>query len=259
MGRLRFAPVATGYVAVVALLTVASRLPAYRSDLLSFVALAATLPTGLAYPLLALVPRHLGWYALPALALLNALVLRRLRRLLPRDPVARGVEDRLHRALVAIGVKVTPMARAGPRRTRGLLLRDVPIVYPQLVGVVGDRWREAGLRVRRQEEPLALRGYDAQGYEFSLEPGPGVFGDAVLTVTAPASRHRAFAAGLAAGGLPGMAAGLTATYPALLVTGCAALVGGLACLAAPHTRSFGRGMLLGGLPALLILWLYGTA
>ena len=52
MGRPRFAPVAAGYVAVVALLTVASRLPAYPSDLLSFAALAATLPVGLRHLLL---------------------------------------------------------------------------------------------------------------------------------------------------------------------------------------------------------------
>jgi hypothetical protein len=258
MGRLRFAPVATGYVAVVALVTVASRLPAYPSDLLSFAALAATLPTGLLFPLLALVPHHLGWYALPLLALLNAFVLRGLRRLVPGDPVARGVEERLHRALVAIGLTVTPMAQPGRPRRRSLLLRDVPIDYPRLVGVCRDRWREAGLRVREQVEPLGLWGYDAQRYAFTLEPGPGVFGDAILTVTAPLSRHRAFAVGLVAGGVPAMLAAVTATYPALLVTGCGALIGGLACLVTPRTRSFGRGLLLGGTPALVVLLLYGT-
>ena len=258
MGRLRFAPVATGYVAVVALFTVASRLPAYASDLLSFAALAATLPTGLLFPLLALLPHRLGWYALPVLALVNAFVLRGLRRLLPRDAVARGVEERLHHALVTIGLTVTPMAHAGRPRARSLLLRDVPIDYPRLVGVCRDRWREAGLRVRQQDEPLGLRGHDAQRYAFTLEPGPGVFGDAILTVTAPPSRHRAFAAGLAAGGVPVTVAGVTAAYPALLLTGCGALIGGLACLVTPRTRSFGRGLLLGGAPALVVLLLYGT-
>jgi hypothetical protein len=253
MGRVRFAPVATGYVVVVALLTVASRLPAYRSDLVGFVAVAATLPAGLVYPVLALVPHHLGWYALPLVALLNAFVLRRLRT---RD---RRVEDRLHRALVATGVKVTPMAQPGRRRQRSLLLRDVPIVYPQFVGVFRERWVEAGLRVRQQDEPLVLRGRDTEGYEFAVEPGPGVFGDALLSVTAPPSRHRAFAAGLTTGGVPCLVAALTEAYAGLLLIGCGALVGGLACLAGPRARAFGRGLLTGGGPALVVLLLYGLA
>ncbi len=259
MRRLPFAPVATLYVAAVAALTVVSRLPCCSGDLAAFVALALTMPAGLLYPLAALVPDHLGWYALPLLAVLNAVALRRLRRVLPRDPVARNVESRLHGALISTGLAVTPMAHAGRRRERSLLLRDVPIAYPQLVGVYRDLWQEAGLRVRQRPEPLALRAYDAEGYEFSLEAGPGVFGDAVLRVTAPPAGRGVFVAGLAAGGVPCLVAALSATYPALLLTGCGALVLGLSCLTAPRARAFGGGLLLGGVPALLVLWLYGTA
>lgn len=251
MGRLRFAPVATGYVVVVALLTVAARLSPHQRDLIAFVAVAATLPTGLVHPLLGLVPLHLGWYALPLLALVNAFVLRRVRT------PDRDVEDRLHRALVATGVKTTPMVHPGGRRQRSLLLRDVPIVYPQFVGVFREGWAEAGLRVRQQDEPLELRGYDTEGYEFAVTAGPGVFGDAVLTVTAPPGRHRAFAAGLVAGGAPCLVAALTEAYAGLLLIGLGALVGGLACLAGPRARAFGRGLLTGGLPALVVLLLYG--
>ena len=253
MGRVRFAPVATGYVVGVALLTVASRLPAYESDLLGFAAVAVTLPTGLVYPLLALVPQHLGWYGLPLVALVNAFVLRRMRF---RD---HRIEDRLHRALVATGVKTTPMAQPEWRRQRSLLLRDIPIVYPQFVGVVHERWTEAGIRVRQEDEPLGLRGTDTEGYEFAMKPGPGVFGDAVLTVTAPARGHRAFLTGLVTAGAPGLVAALTEAYGGLLLIGGAALVGGLACLAGPRARAFGRGLLTGGVPALVVLLLYGFA
>jgi hypothetical protein len=259
MRRLRFAPVASLYVAVVALLTVASRLPSYPRDLLSFVAVALTMPAGLGYPLLALVPRHLGWYALPALAVLNAFLVRGLARALPRDPVERGVEERLQEALVSTRLPVTPMARAGTGRERSLLLRDVPIVYPQLVGVYRELWQGSGLRVQERAEPVGLRAHDAAGYEFTLEPGPGVFGDAILRVAAPPARHGLFAAGLVTGGVPCVVAALSAAYPALLLTGCAALLGGLSCLAPSRTRAFGRGVLLGGVPALIVLLLYGTA
>lgn len=259
MRRLPFAAAAILYAAAVAMLTVVSRLPSTSSDLPAFLALALTLPAGLLYPLLAGVPDHLGWYALPLLAVLNAFALRLLRRLLPGDPVAGAVEGRLHDALVATRLKVTPMAQAGRRRERGLLLRDVPIEYPRLVGVYRDLWQEAGLRVRQQPEPLALRAYDAEGYEFSLEAGPGVFGDAVLRVAAPPAGRRVFLAGLATGGVPCLVAALSAAYPALLLTGCGALVLGVACLVAPRTRAFGGGLLLGGVPALLVLLLYGAA
>jgi hypothetical protein len=264
MPRLRFAPVATVYVAVVALLTVAGRLPSYPGDLAAFVALALTLPAGLLHPLLALVPErvgwpeHLGWYALPLLALLNAFLLRLLRRIAPRDPVARAVENRLHSALVATRLPVTPMARPGHGRERSLLLRDVPIEFPKLVGVYRELWRDSGLRVQERPEPLALQAYDAEGYEFSLEAGPGVFGDAVLRVAAPPPGRRVFAAGLATGGVPCAVAAVVAAYPMLLLTGCLALIGGLACLATPRTRAFGRGLLLGGVPALAVLLLYGA-
>lgn len=259
MRRPPFAAVAALYVAVVAMLTILSRLPSYSSDLAAFVALALTMPAGLLYPLLALVPDHLGWHALPLLALLDAFVLRLLHRLLPGDPVVREVENRLHGALVATRLKVTPMAHAGRRRERSLLLRDVPIDYPRLVGVYRDLWQGDGLRVRQQAEPLAVRAYDAEGYEFSLEAGPGVFGDAVLRVAAPPAGRRVFLAGLAAGGGPGLVAALSATYPALLLTGSGALVLGLSCLAVPRTRAFGGGLLLGGVPALVVLLLYGRA
>ncbi|GAA3345739.1 hypothetical protein GCM10020358_53910 [Amorphoplanes nipponensis] len=259
MPRLPFAPVAAGYVAVVALLTVAGRLAPRHADLAAFVALAATLPTGLLYPLLALIPDHHGWYALPLLAAGNAFVLRSLRRAVPRDPVARGVEDRLHLALVSTRLAVTPMMRPGRRRERSLLLRDVPIEFPRLVGVYRDLWHDAGLRVRQQQEPLALRAYDREGYEFSLEAGPGVFGDAILRVAAPPGRRWAFVAGLATGAVPCVTAALSATYPALLLTGCGALVGGLACLVVPRTRAFGRGLLTGGVPALAVLLVYAAA
>ncbi|MEU8228769.1 hypothetical protein AB0C12_04085 [Actinoplanes sp. NPDC048967] len=259
MRRLRFAPVATCYVIVVALLTLAGRRWSPYADLAVFVAVVLTMPAGLLSPLLALVPDHLGWYALPLLAVLNAFVLRGLSRVLPRDPIARGVENRLHSALVSTRLKVTPMLHSGRRRERSLLLRDVPIAYPQLVGVYHELWRDSGLRVREVPEPLALRAYDGEGYAFSLEAGPGVFGDAVLTVAPPAGRRWGFAAGLVAGGVPGAIAAVSAAYPALLLTGCGALVGGLACLTVPRTRAFGRGLLLGGGPALAVLLLYGTA
>ena len=259
MRRLRFAPVTSGYVACVVLLTVAGRAPSAHADLAAFVAVLLTMPAALVLPVLALVPDHLGWYALPLVALLNAFVLRRLHRVLPRDPAAAGVEDRLHSALVSTGLAVTPMAQAGPRRTRSLLLRDVPIAYPQLMGVYGDLWRESGLRVEQMSEPPALRAYDGEGYEFSLRAGPGYFGDAILTVAAPPVRRRAVVAGLAVGAVPCVAAALSEAYPVLLLTGCGALVGGLACLAAPRTRGFGRGLLAGGVPALVVLLLYGPA
>lgn len=259
MHRLRFVPAAALYVAVVTMLTIVARWPSSSADLAAFVAVALTMPAGLLYPLLALVPDHLGWHAVPLLAVLNAGTLRLLHRLLPRDPVPREVEERLHHALVSTRLKVTPMAHAGRRAERSLLLRDVPIAYPQLVGVYHDLWRAAGLRVRQQAEPLALRAYDADGFEFSLEAGPGVFGDAVLRVAAPPGGRGVFVAGLAAGGVPCLAAALSATYPALLLTGCGALVLGLSCLAAPRTRAFGGGLLLGGGPALLVLLAYGAA
>jgi hypothetical protein len=259
MRRLRFAPVATCYVVVVALLTVAGRPSSSYADLAAFVAVVLTMPAGLLSPLLTLVPDHLGWYALPLLTVLNVFVLRLLIRILPRDPVARGVENRLHSALVSTRLKVTPMVHSGRRRERSLLLRDVPIAYPQLVGVYHDLWRDSGLRVREVPEPLELQAYDGEGYAFSLRAGPGVFGDAVLTVAPPAARRWRFAAGLVAGGVPCVVAALVAAYPALLLTGCGALVGGLACLTVPRTRAFGRGLLLGGGPALVVLLLYGTA
>lgn len=256
MRRVRFAPAATGYVAVVALLTFAGRSPSHHSDLAAFVALVLTLPAGLLHPL---IPEQFAWYAVPVLAVLNAFVLRALRRLVPRDPVLSGVENRLHSALVSTRLPVTPMAHAARRRERSLLLRDVPIEFPKLVAVYRDLWRDSGLRVRQESEPPALRADDPEGYRFSLEPGPGVFGDAVLTVAAPPAAHRGFLAGLVAGAAPAIVAAFTATYPALLLIGCGALVGGLSCLAAPRTRGFGRGLLLGGGPALLILLLYGGA
>ena len=259
MRRLRFAPVATCYVVVVVMLTIAGRLSLPYADLAMFVAVVLTMPAGLLSPLLALVPGHFGWYALPLLAVLNAFVVRLLIRVLPRDPVARDVENRLHSALVSTRLKVTPMMHAGSRRERSLLLRDVPIAYPQLVGVYHDLWRDSGLRVRELPEPLALQAYDGEGYAFSLRAGPGVFGDAVLTVAPPAARRWGFAAGLTAGGVPCVVAALSTAYLALLLTGCGALVGGLACLAAPRTRAFGRGLLLGGVPALAVLLLYGSA
>lgn len=258
MARLRFVPVATLYVAVVAMLTIAGRLSSYSADLAAFVALALTLPAGVLYPLLALVPDHRGWYALPLLAVLNAGVLRLLHRVLPRGPVAREVEHRLHHALISTRLPVTPMAHAGGRRERGLLLRDVPIAYPQLVAVYRDLWQAAGLRVRQQDEPMTLRAYDARGYEFSLEAGPGVFGDAVLRVAAPPAGRRVFAAGLAAGAVPGLVAALSAAYPALLLIGCGALILGLSCLVTPRTRVFGGGLLLGGGPALWVLLIFSA-
>ncbi|MET0495797.1 MAG: hypothetical protein ABW000_21940 [Actinoplanes sp.] len=107
---------------------------------------------------------------------------------------AAEVDDRLTRALLETGLTVTPMARGrgtvshesgGRCRRQSLLLRDVPIPFRQLVVLYRDLWQQTGLRVQERTEPLGLRAYDAEGYEFLLEEGPGYFGDAVLQVSSP--------------------------------------------------------------------------
>jgi hypothetical protein len=123
---------------------------------------------------------------------------------------AAQVDDRLIRALLETGLAVTPMARGrgtvrhedgGRCRRQSLLLRDVPIPFRQLVALYRDLWQQSGLRVQERAEPLGLRAYDAEGYEYLLEEGPGYFGDAVLQVSSPPAGSRARVGLLVAAGV----------------------------------------------------------
>jgi hypothetical protein len=265
---------------------------------LTTVALLLSLPAGLAYGPLGLllgfartvvagagvVLPVLSVLLVGALAVANAYVVRSLRRALAVDPASAGVQDRLARTLVGSGVAVTPMARRSERvRTdagevrleRSLDLRDLPMPYRELLGLFRAMWQQAGLRVQDRPDPPAVRAYDAQGYEFLVEPGP--YGEAVLQVASPPARERGFVAGALSGGVPSAVlfvlglAGLAGagpdghdplaygTYPLLgacLIAGLAGLVAGSMCLVAHRSRAFGKGLLLGGSPCVAVTLLY---
>jgi hypothetical protein len=258
---------------------------------LSTLALVLTLPTGFAYGPLSLVlarvqflPDVVNTAVITTLAAVNVIVLGWLRRALPADPAASGVEDRLARTLVGSGVTVTPMARKSERvRTatgevrveRSLDLRDLPMPYRDLLGMFRTTWQHAGLAVQDRPDPPAVRAYDEQGYEFLVEPGP--YGEAVLQVASPPARERGFVAGALVSGLPtallfglGLRIYLTAggdgPAPAAmwpLVAGClvagpGSLIIGVLCLFRFPVRAFGRGLLLGGLPSLAVALLYAV-
>jgi hypothetical protein len=259
---------------------------------LTTLALVLTLPAGFAYGPLGFLP-GLARLALPAagdlaphvvnvvligaLAVADVFVLRWLCRVLPADPAAAGVEDRLDRTLVGSGVAVTPMARKTERvRTetgqvrleRSLDLRDLPMPYRDLLGMFRAMWLAAGLRVHERPDPPAVQAYDAQGYEFLVEPGP--YGEAVLQVASPPARERGFVTGALVSGLPSvvlfllglfLAAGGDSRQPLIagcLVVGPGALILGLLCQFRHRAQMFGRGLLLGGLPSLAVALLYAV-
>jgi hypothetical protein len=289
----RFRALAALYVGLVVLCAVFGIWASYSS--LTTLALVLTLPTGFGYGPLGFLP-GLARLALPdagdlgphvvsvvligGLAVANVFVLRWLRRVLPADPAAAGVADRLDRTLVGSGVAVTPMARKTERvRTetgqvrleRSLDLRDLPMPYRDLLGMFRAMWQGAGLSVQERPDPPAVRAYDEQGYEFLVEPGP--FGEAVLQVASPPARERGFVAGALVSGVPtamlfllGVAryigAGGDGRHPMFpLIAGClvvgpGALVVGLLCQFRHRAQMFGRGLLLGGLPSLAVALLY---
>jgi hypothetical protein len=288
-GRLR--ALAVLYITVVGLCAAAGIWGARPG--LSTLALVLTLPAGFAYGPLSLVidqvrflPEVVNTVVIVTLAAGNVVVLGWLRRALPADPAASGVQDRLARTLVGSGVTVTPMARKSQRvRTptgevrveRSLDLRDLPMPYRDLLGMFRVMWQHAGLAVQERPDPPAVRAYDSQGYEFLVEPGP--YGEAVLQVASPPARERGFVVGALVSGVPtaalfvlgviiyALAGGdrgdpvLSAMYP--LIAGCvlvgpAALIGGVLLLFRFPTRAFGRGMLLGGLPSLAVALLYAV-
>jgi hypothetical protein len=264
---------------------------------LTTLALVLTLPAGFAYGPLGFLP-GLARLALPGagdlaphvvnvvliggLAVANVYVLRWLSRVLPADPAAAGVADRLDRTLVGSGVAVTPMPRKTERvRTetgqvrleRSLDLRDLPMPYRDLLGMFRAMWQRAGLSVRERPDPPAVRACDEQGYEFLVEPGP--FGEAVLRVASPPARERGFVTGALVSGVPtvvlfllGLARYVAAggdgqppSYPLIagcLVVGPGALVIGVLCQFRHRAQRFGRGLLLGGLPSLAVALLYAV-
>lgn len=289
----RFRALAALYVGLVVLCAGLGIWASYPS--LTTLALVLTLPAGFAYgplgflPGLAravlpaagdLAPHIVNVVLIGALAIANVFVLRWLRRVLPADPAAAGVADRLDRTLVGSGVAVTPMARRTERvRTetgqvrleRSLDLRDLPMPYRDLLGMFRAMWQGAGLNVQERPDPPAVRAYDEQGYEFLVEPGP--YGEAVLQVASPPARERGFVTGALVGGLPTvvlfllgvvrfLAAGGDSRHPiyplivGCLVVGPAALVVGGLCQFRHRVRMFGRGLLLGGLPSLAVALLY---
>jgi hypothetical protein len=112
------------------------------------------------------------------------------------------------------GLPVTPMLRShgtvatGPVRgriERSLLLRDVPLAFPELAVVYREHWQDAGLRVQERTDPPALRALDPQGYELLIEPAPGPFGETVLQVLSPPRLQLRFTAGWVAGVLTAVA------------------------------------------------------
>jgi hypothetical protein len=292
----RFRALATAYVGLV-LLCAGVGIFAARPGLTTL-ALVLTLPAGFAYGPIGfvvgfarlgagdLVPHMVNLALIGALAVANVSVVRWLRRILPADPAAAAVRDRLARTLVGSGVIVTPMARTSERvRTHAgevrlehsLDLRDLPMPYRDLLGMFRAMWQRAGLLVQERPDPPAVRAVDAQGYEFLVEPGP--YGEAVLQVASPPQRERGFVAGALLSGLPTgalfafgvaryVAAGgagtdplLHALYPLIagcLVVGPGALLIGFGCLFRYHAQAFGRGLLLGGSPCLAVALLYAV-
>jgi len=255
---------------------------------LTSLALVLTLPAGFAYGPLSLVidlvpvsSYVVNVVLIGSLAIVNVVVLRWLRHIVPADPAANAVADRLDRALVGSGVILTPMARRSGRvRTEGgqvrlersLDLRDLPMPYRDLLGMFRAMWQRAGLRVQERPDPPAVLAYDADGFEFLVEPGP--YGEAVLQVASPAASERGYLLGALVSGLPTVAlfafglsryldagggdlgAAWSPLFVGCLVVGPAALAVGVLCLFGYGTRTFGRGLMLGGLPSLAVALLY---
>jgi hypothetical protein len=286
-GRLRaLAGLYVGFVVLCAAIGIVGELPG-----LSTLALVLTLPAGFGYGPLGVLLRVLpvdppvvrtvlNLVLIGALAVVNVSVLRWARRVLPADPAAVGVADRLTRTLVGSGVSVTPMARRTERvrsdsgevrLERSLDLRDLQMPYRELLGVFGSLWHRAGLRVQQRPDPPALRAFDEQGYEFLVEPGE--FGEAVLQVASPPARERGFLLGALVSGVPTVllfafglvlflaTGGDSALFPLILgclVTGPGSLAVGVLCLFRFRSRAFGRGLILGGLPSLIVALLYAA-
>ncbi|GAA2508569.1 hypothetical protein [Winogradskya humida] len=249
-------------VAYVGLVTLVALLLRNAADVALVV---LTLPAGLAVryaPGSADLPVELVY---PVAAVLNVLVLTAVSLTDPARRAEAGVEQRLSVALTSSRLPVTPMFHshgtvpAGPVRgriERSLLLRDVPLAFPELAGVYRDHWQGAGLRVQERTGPPALRALDDQGYELRIEPAPGHFGDTVLQVLSPPRLQPRFTAGLVAGGLvaaavllwarvspTGFAAGFD-TPGALRFATLAVLAGVGLALTWPSTRAFGVGFCL---------------
>ncbi|MFI5935450.1 hypothetical protein [Actinoplanes sp. NPDC051494] len=263
MGTRRAGPVIAAYVAVVTLLSAFPALPVARAAVL-----ALTLPAGLLLPtgpLGGVPPRVAGILLAAVCALGNAFLVRAVRWALRPRRAEAAVGRRLEHALTTLRLPVTPMARSrgtvrdGPwrlRRERSLLLRDVPIAFRELTGVCRGLWTAGGLWVQERAEPPALRAFDSAGYEFRLEPAPGPFGDAVLTVSAPPRRDLGFLTGLVLAGVPAVffltGRGLLPAAPdpdlvltvGLVTTGIGALVAGVVAVLRPATRHVGAGLLM---------------
>jgi hypothetical protein len=253
---------------------------------LTTLALVLTLPAGFAYGPLSLAvglvhfsPHVVNVALIGALAIGNVAVLRWLWRVVPADPAAFAVADRLEVALSGSGVILTPLARPTARvRTgaglvrleRSLDLRDLPMPYRDLLGMFRAMWQRGGLTVQERRDPPAVLAYDAEGYEYLVEPGP--YGEAVLQVASPPARERGYLLGALVSGVPtvalfgfGLAGYLGAGAPdqdalvaGCLVVGPAALTIGVLCLFGHGSRAFGRGLSLGGLPSLAVALLYAV-
>jgi hypothetical protein len=224
-------------------------------------ALISLLPGSVAFLLPALSYPGLIVPLLPPAAVVNALLLGWAAR--GRPPWDRdAVQRRLDQALLATAVVVTPMARPSrflrqgrwTRYARSLLLRDVPIAYRQFFEVNREAWTRAGMRVEEQAQPLVLTARDAEGYEYRLTEGPGVFGDAVLEVATPPGRDRGLVRGALVAGVPCLAfllghgrnpAGLA--YPGLLFAAhlVACLLTGVFLVGRTRTRWLATGLIAG--------------
>ncbi len=190
-------------------------------------------------------------------------------RLGPARRRAAGVERRLTWVLAASGLAVTPVAHGrGPvraadgtwRYSRSLLLRDVPLAWPELAATQEDFWTRAGLRVRRGEAAPGLEACDTRGYVLRLAPAPGFFGDAILEAASPPLATLGFLGGVGAVGAPvalGVAALLltdgNGTATALRLVALAELVTGLLCLLSKPYRGTGAGLVVAALPVLAVL------
>jgi hypothetical protein len=203
---------------------------------------------------------------LPIAAVANALLLRWAARGRPAWD-RRAVQRRLDQALLATAVVVTPMARPSgiirqgrtSRYARSLLLRDVPVAYRSFAGLNRDVWTRAGMIVEEQAQPLVVTARDAEGYQYRLEEGPGVFGDALLTVATPPSHDRGLLRGAIVAGVPclafmlitdvlhtGRASGVS---PALLFAACtvSSLLAGTLLLGRTRSRWLATGLIAGAL------------
>ncbi|GAA2602017.1 hypothetical protein GCM10010435_96660 [Winogradskya consettensis] len=255
---------------LVTLVTFAGRLlPGHDSagDVAGVLNVVLTLPAGLAV-WFSLGPELPVELAYPVAAVVNVILIALVRLTDPARSAEAAVEQRLSVALTSSRLPVTPMLRshgtvpAGPVRgriERSLLLRDVPLAFPELAGVYREHWQVAGLRVQERTDPPALRAFDAQGYELLIEPAPGHFGETVLQVLSPPRLQLRFTAGVVAGvmvagavlvlGLVnstdswGFAVGAGASgLPALASLGV--VLGAVVVLGWPSTRAFGVGFCL---------------